>query len=84
MDPLFNNLFDDPFADFDDFERQPRRYRPRFDFEALTEREVIHNFRLRRETISMLEARIHDQLQSSYTDRRTDLTPLLKLLIALR
>jgi hypothetical protein len=61
-----------------------RRYRERFNFDELSEQEVVATFRLRRQTILMLEARIRDVIQSTYANRRTDLTPLFQLLVALR
>jgi hypothetical protein len=53
-----------------------RCYRIRFNFNALSDREVIEIFRLRRETILMLHDRIANEVASSYGNRATDLTPL--------
>lgn len=84
MDPFFGGIFFDDFGvDNKELDRV-RRYRTRFDFDALSDREVIESFRLRRETILMLRDRISDQIISSYAKRATDLTPLQQLLIAIR
>jgi hypothetical protein len=83
MDVLFGLLDSDSESE-DEFVITPRRYRARFDFHALNEDEVISTFRLRRQTIEMLEARIRNDLRPTYANRRTDLVPLLQLLIALR
>jgi len=83
MDILYDNLFDD-YAEDEDIVIQPRRYRTRFDFDTLTDREIIDSFRLRRSTILMLNDRIRQELTSSYPNRATDLTSIQKLLIALR
>jgi len=82
MDPLYDNLFED--YDEDQPLIRPRQYRPRFDFDVLTDREVIESFRLRRATIMMLNERVRQVLSSSYSNRATDLTSIQQLLIAIR
>ena len=81
MDPLYDLSIS---SDDDLIERPIRRYRPRFNFEAETDEQIINYFRLRRNTILMLEERIHVDIQPTYATRQTDLTPLLQLLIAIR
>lgn len=81
------DLIYDPFDESDSnasLESNPRRYRHRFDFDKLTDDEVIENFRLKRETILILKERIAEPVESSYRNRQTDLSPLFQLLISLR
>jgi hypothetical protein len=43
MDPLYDNLFED--YDDEDLPLPPvRKYRPRFDFDSLSDREVVKSF----------------------------------------
>jgi hypothetical protein len=88
MDPLFNALVsdsDESASESDEaVEAVPRRYMRRFDFDVLSEIEVVATFRLRRQTILMLEARVHDDIRPANANYQTNLTPLLKLLIAIR
>jgi hypothetical protein len=83
MDPFFGGVFFDFGTENEELARV-RRYRTRFDFDALSDREVIESFRLRRETILMLRDRIGNEVASSYANRSTDLTPLQQLIIATR
>lgn len=86
-DLFFDGIFFDGLGlelDEEEVPRQPRRYRPRFNFDVLSEREVVDGFRLTRETILRLRDRITEYLSSAYLDRATDLTPLQQLLIAIR
>jgi hypothetical protein len=84
MDPFFGNVFFDDYDEDNEELARIRHHRARFDFDSLTDREVIENFRLRRETIWMLHDRISEQLMSAYANRATDLTPMQQLLIAIR
>jgi hypothetical protein len=83
MDVVYDNLVDENSSEDEQFSVH-RVYRPRFNLEALTNTQVVRKFRLQRQTILALEARIRDDLQSLYPNRKTDLTPLLQLLIAIR
>jgi hypothetical protein len=84
MDPFFGGVFFDNLGIESEELARVRRYSTRFDFDALSDREVIECFRLRRETILMLRDRIANEVASSYGNRATDLTPLQQILIAIR